>query len=104
LNETEPNITLLMRNKHYILNLVLALMLLGSNMAFSDHFSNHAITDFGSCSLCFHQGGSGNAITPQVCTLVASPATFNSRSGNVSSPYLQIDLHDHQSRAPPGLT
>ena len=53
-----------MRKKYQILSLLLALLLIGSNIAFSGHNSSHAVTDPGFCSLCIHPGKPNHAIKP----------------------------------------
>ena len=93
-----------MRNTDKILSVLLVLMLVGSNVAFSGHVSNHAATDFGTCSFCFHHGGTDTAIAPQVRTLFVQPAAFQFKTNFGPTPFLQVISHDHLSRAPPILT
>jgi hypothetical protein len=93
-----------MRNTHKILSVLLALMLVASNIAYSDHVSSHASTDFGSCSFCFHHGGTDTAIAPQACTLFVQTAGFKYEQNFDTFPFLQVISHDHMSRAPPVLT
>ena len=92
-----------MRNKHQILRIMLALLLIGSNMAFSAHISSHVATDTGLCSLCVHPGRPDVAITPEPGVFVLIPATFTLVQSGTTTPFAPIISHDHLSRAPPCL-
>jgi len=92
---------------HYtqrILSVLLALMLVGSNMAFSSHVSSHATTDSGLCSLCIHPGGTDTAIVPEPVLFFVMLSTPTLKQGHTPAPFLPLILHDHQSRAPPPVT
>ena len=93
-----------MPNTYKILSVFLALMLAGSNMAFSSHVSSHAPTDSSLCSLCIHPGGSESAIVsePGAFFVIAVANTLSPECS--STPILPVFLHDHQSRAPPTVT
>ena len=93
-----------MRNTHKILSVFLALMLAGSNMAFSSHVSSHAPTDSGLCSLCIHPGGSESAIVHESSVLFVILVADSLSPNYSSTPILPVVLHDHQSRAPPTVT
>jgi len=93
-----------MSNTNKILSLLLALILIGSNLAFSGHISSHTTTDTSSCYLCIHPGGSDSAIAIETDLLIVIPVAVNLIQSDSSSPFLPVFLHDHQSRAPPPLS
>ena len=90
-----------MRNARKFLSLLLALLLAGSNVAFSAHFPNHSVTDSGLCSLCVQSGGADTAIThgPGVCFVTSTALTLE--PAYAPAHILPVILHVHQSRAPP---
>ena len=92
-----PNV----RSTRKLLSLLLALLLAGSNVAFSAHFSNHSATDSGLCSLCVQSGGADTAIThePGVCLVTSTALTL--KPAYAPAHILPVILHVHQSRAPP---
>jgi len=93
-----------MGNKYKILSLLLALMLVGSNLVFSGHTASHAATDFEFCALCIHAGTPDNAITAETATPVIVPATFIHSRDDTPAHHPTSILYDHQSRAPPEVT
>ena len=93
-----------MHNTHKILIVLLALMLVGSNMAYSGHVSRHALTDFSLCSLCIHPGGSDHSIVPEPAVHGVIPAINTLTQNCVTRSILPLISHDHQSRAPPLVT
>jgi hypothetical protein len=93
-----------MRKKYQILSLLLALMLVGSNMAFSSHISSHALTDPGFCSLCIHPGKPDHAIKPELSPVFVVPTTFAVIQVRKAPRYLPAALLGRQSRAPPIVT
>ena len=93
-----------MHYTHRILSVLLALMLIGSNMAFSGHISSHTTTDSGLCSLCIHPGGTDSAIVPEPTVFFVMLSARTSNQGHTPAPLLPVILHDHQSRAPPSVT
>jgi hypothetical protein len=90
-----------MRDRNKILIVVLALMLAGSNMAFSGHISSHSVSDNGLCTLCIHHGGTDSAIVPHSPVFFASLTPFEPGAGYPPALVQSADLFDHQSRAPP---
>jgi len=92
------------RTKHRLLLLLLALMLAAGNVAFSSHVSSHSASDSGLCSFCVHPGGPDTAIAHEPGTLFVSSIELI-LSGDVTTTCVPaIDLHVHQSRAPPDLS
>ena len=89
------------RSTHRVMILLLALLLTGSNVAFSAHFSNHSVTDSGLCSLCVQSGGADTAIThePGVCFVTSTALTLEPTYAPAH--IIPVILHVHQSRAPP---
>ena len=90
-----------MRNKYHLLSILLALMLVGNNVAFSGHVSSHAMKDSGLCSLCVNPGGSDNAITAEPATFFVLPTARVFNQGDILGRLFSLILHAHQSRAPP---
>jgi hypothetical protein len=93
-----------MHYTHRILSVLLALMLVGSNMAFSSHVSSHIATDSSLCSLCIHPGGTDTAIVPEAVLFFVILSASTLKQGHALAPFLPLILHDHQSRAPPSVT
>ena len=93
-----------MHYTHRILSVLLALMLVGSNMAFSSHVSSHAASDSGLCSICIHPGGTDSAIVPEPVLFFVILSAPTLKQGRAPAPFLLAILHDHQSRAPPSVT
>jgi hypothetical protein len=90
--------------RHQQLLLLLALMLFTSNVAFTAHVSNHPTTDSGLCSLCVHPGGPDTVIAPEPGTLFVPSIELILTRDVTTTRVPAIDLHVHQSRAPPNLT
>jgi len=93
-----------MHHTYKILSVLLALMLVGSNMAYSGHVSSHTDAGSGSCFLCIHPGGSDSAIVPEPIVFIIELSEYTLSQGLAPEPFLSIISHDHQSRAPPRLT
>ena len=93
-----------MHYTHKILSVLLALMLVGSNMAFSGHVSIHTTSDSSLCSLCIHAGGTDSAILPEPALFFTILSANTLNQGQTPAPFLPVNLHDHQSRAPPSAT
>ena len=91
-------------NTHRILSVLLALLLVSGNMAFSGHVSSHTAADSGMCSLCIHHGGSDSAIAPEPIVLIVELSAHTLNQGLVPDPLLPVIFHNHQSRAPPSVT
>ena len=90
-----------MLDKHGILSLLLAILLIGSNMAYSGHISAHNTADPGLCSLCIHPGGTDSAIVAEAGGIFPAPRSFTPKQGSIVAHLLTVIPHDHQSRAPP---
>ena len=90
--------------KHQLLFLLLALMLFASNVAFSAHASSHSASDSGLCSLCVHPGGPDTVIAHEPWTFFVPSIELILTRDVTTTRVPAIDLHTHQSRAPPDLT
>jgi hypothetical protein len=93
-----------MGNKFNFLSVLLAVMLVGSNMVLSGHVSSHTVKDSGFCSICIHPGSPDGAITTETGLFFTVPATFTNNRDNTPARYFTATLYDHQSRAPPKVT
>jgi hypothetical protein len=93
-----------MGNKFKILSILLALTLVGSNVALSGHISSHTVKDSGFCSICVHPGSPDSAITAETGLFFTVPLTFTHNRDHTPARYLTATLYDHQSRAPPKVT
>lgn len=87
-----------------ILSILLALLLFGSNIAFSGHVSSHAPTGSGVCSICIHPGGGDGAIIPDVGTIELTQFRQRFRQSFTAPVFYRVSSHNHQSRAPPVVT
>jgi len=93
-----------MHHTYKILSVLLALMLVGSNLVYSGHITSHTSADSGLCSLCIHPGGSDSAIVPEPVVFNVGLSTHTLSQGLAPEPFLSVIAHDHQSRAPPTVT
>lgn len=93
-----------MRKTYRTLSVLLVLMLIGSNMAFSSHVSAHIVLDSSTCSLCIAPGGSDCAIAPESGNFQVTPFTFSLIHDYSTTCVLPVTFYDHQSRAPPRLS
>jgi len=93
-----------MRKTHRILSVLLVLMLVGSNMAFSSHVSAHIALDSSTCSLCIAPGGSDGAIAPEPGDYHVTPFIFSLIHDYSTTLVITVDFYDHQTRAPPRLS
>ncbi|MGA9572503.1 MAG: hypothetical protein WBS20_01005 [Lysobacterales bacterium] len=87
--------------KRTLVCLLLALLLAGSNVAYSAHISSHLKGDSSLCSLCIHPGGPDSAIAQQAGPLFAGSPTITSIQVHPATRFLTVVLCAHQSRAPP---
>jgi hypothetical protein len=99
--ETTIKINLSMRNQHGILSLILAILLVVGNLAYSGHLSTHNPADPNLCVLCIHPGGTDSAITAEAGGEFLVPIPCIPKLDAISALPLPEFLHDHQSRAPP---
>jgi len=90
--------------KHQLLFLLLALILSASNVAFSAHASSHSASDSGLCSLCVHSSGQDTVIAHEPGMFFVDSIELTLTWGVTMTRVPAIDLHVHQSRAPPDLT
>jgi hypothetical protein len=92
-----------MRRTSRLLSLVLALLLAGSNMAFSAHVSSHSPIDSGLCSLCVHPGGPDTAISHKTGVYIFTLTVLTKATAHTPARFLPVISHVRQSRAPPCL-
>lgn len=93
-----------MPKTHRILSVLLVLMLVGSNMAFSSHVSAHIALDSSTCSLCIAPGGSDCAIASDPGAFQATPFISSFILDYSTTRVLPVIFYAHQSRAPPRLS
>jgi len=98
--KTSANIT----GNRKLIFLLLALLLVVSNVAYSAHVSKHNINDTGFCSLCIHPGSPGTAIVNQAGPLFIDTPSLALNRIEPTVRCLRVVRYANQSRAPPRIT
>ena len=93
-----------MRTVHGLLSITLALLLAVTAVALSGHLTSHESAGSGYCSLCIHAAEASSAITPESTGLPGLTPVLIPDQFSKPGPELPLNLHDHQSRAPPNVT
>lgn len=89
------------RKTNYSFSLLLALLLVSSNVFFSGHVSGHQLTDTGICSICVLPGHSGDGLVPDIGTVTVEQSLLAFMAVFSTSAYSRISSYNHLSRAPP---
>jgi hypothetical protein len=92
------------RKTNYTFSLLLALLLVSSNVFFSGHVSNHQLTDSGICSICILPGHTGDGLIPDIGTVTRHQTTDRFTAVFSTAIYSRPNSFNHLSRAPPGLS